>query len=95
MSQRGGGKGFGGGVGVHRTSRKKTAVSYVIRDVQEKLNRSGVNGLAIDPLTKHLYTAGRDSIIRCWNISQCTKQKQCVSSRVGVCIPQNVYCLYS
>lgn len=49
------------------TSRKKIAISYVIRDVEEKLNRSGVNALRLDPTNQILYTAGRDSIIRAWN----------------------------
>ena len=49
--------------------KKKVTVSYVIRDEEEPLNRSGVNALRIDPNTQHLYSAGRDSIIRCWDIS--------------------------
>ena len=48
---------------------RKVTVSYVIRDEEEKLNRSGVNALQIDAPGDRLYTAGRDSIIRCWNIS--------------------------
>ena len=48
-------------------TRKKIAISYVIRDVEEKLNRSGVNALRLDPTNQILYTAGRDSIIRAWN----------------------------
>ena len=55
------------------------AVSYTIRDVKEPLNRAGVNALAIDPTKKLLYTAGRDAIIRCWDISEAHGQKQCVS----------------
>ena len=50
------------------SSRKKIAISFVIRDVEEKLNRSGVNALRMDPTNQTLYTAGRDSIIRAWNI---------------------------
>ncbi len=48
--------------------RKKTAVSFIIRDVEETQNRSGVNALLIDPTNHYLYTAGRDSIIRSWDI---------------------------
>jgi len=78
MAHRGGsGKGYGGGMSVIHTPKKKVTVSFLIRDVEEPLNRSGVNALRIDPNTKHLYTAGRDSIIRCWDISS---QEQCVSS---------------
>ena len=51
------------------TPRKKFTVSFLIRDVEEPLNRSGVNALRVDPNAKHLYSAGRDSIIRCWDIS--------------------------
>ena len=63
---------------IHSAGRRKVSVSFVMRDVEEKLNRSGVNSLCIDPLTKRLYTGGRDSIIRCWDISQANSQKQCV-----------------
>lgn len=51
-------------------ARKKTTISYVIRDNRiEKYHRSGVNALQYDPELKRLYTAGRDSIIRIWNDS--------------------------
>ena len=39
------------------------------RDPDEPWNRSGVNALQIDPIARRLYTAGRDSIIRTWDIS--------------------------
>ena len=74
MSQRGVGR-SGGGL------KKRMAVSYTIRDVKEPLNRAGVNALAIDPARKLLYTAGRDAIIRCWDISEARGHKQCVSPR--------------
>ena len=78
MSQRAGGaKGYGGGS--HSTSRKKISVSFVIRDVEEKLNRAGVNAIRFDAANRHLYTAGRDSIIRCWDIDSSNSQKTCVS----------------
>ncbi len=72
MSKRGVGRSSGG-------NRKRMAVSYMIRDVKEPLNRAGINALAIDPDKKLLYTAGRDAIIRCWDISEARGQKQCVS----------------
>ena len=43
-------------------------VSFVIRDEGERCHRAGVNSLQYDPLLSRLYTAGRDSIIRIWNI---------------------------
>ena len=49
-------------------SRRKVMVSYVIRDEIEKQHRSGVNSVKYDSNTNRLYTAGRDSIVRIWNI---------------------------
>ena len=72
MSKRGAGRSSGG-------QRKRMSVSYTIRDVKEPLNRAGINALAIDPSKKLLYTAGRDAVIRCWDISEAHGQKQCVS----------------
>lgn len=72
MNHRGSGRGSGG-------LKKRLAVSYTIRDVKEPLNRAGINALAIDPSQKLLYTAGRDAIIRCWDVSQARGRKQCVS----------------
>lgn len=74
-------KGYGGGGTASHEPRK--SVSFVIRDPEEQLNRSGVNHLCIDPLSSRLYTAGRDSIIRTWDISQSKSQKKCVGR---VCI---------
>lgn len=48
--------------------RKKIAVSFIIRDVEEKYNRAGVNSLKFDPANHTLFTAGRDSIIRMWDV---------------------------
>ncbi|XP_074055209.1 WD repeat-containing protein 48 isoform X1 [Macrotis lagotis] len=50
--------------------RRKVQVSYVIRDEVEKCNRNGVNALQLDPALNRLFTAGRDSIIRIWSVSQ-------------------------
>lgn len=70
MAFRGGvGKGYSGGGTKISIPKKKTTVSYVIRDEEEPLNRSGVNALRVDSRARHLYSAGRDSIIRCWDIS--------------------------
>lgn len=49
-------------------TKRKTVVSFVIRNEHENENRSGVNALQFDPLSSRLYTAGRDSFIRYWNI---------------------------
>ena len=51
----------------HTMPRRKVTVSFTIRDEQESLHRSGVNALQLDKKTGRLYSAGRDSIIRCWN----------------------------
>ncbi|XP_033109140.1 WD repeat-containing protein 48-like isoform X2 [Anneissia japonica] len=48
--------------------RKKVQVSFVIRDETEKQHRSGINAVQFDPAMNRLYTAGRDSIIRIWNM---------------------------
>ncbi|OTF70814.1 hypothetical protein BLA29_005693 [Euroglyphus maynei] len=48
--------------------RKKITVSYVIRSEQERYHRSGINSLQYDPHLGRLYSAGRDSIIRIWNV---------------------------
>lgn len=48
--------------------RKKVQVSFVIRDEVEKYHRSGVNSLQYDGYLGRLYSAGRDSIIRIWNV---------------------------
>uniref|UniRef100_T1JLA6 WD repeat-containing protein 48 homolog n=1 Tax=Strigamia maritima TaxID=126957 RepID=T1JLA6_STRMM len=55
------------------STRKKVQVSFVIRDEVEKCHRSGVNSLQFDPLLNRLYSAGRDSIIRIWNVKQRTE----------------------
>ena len=43
-------------------------VTYVIRDEVEKYHRSGINALQFDYHLDRLYSAGRDSIIRIWDI---------------------------
>ena len=45
-----------------------TKVSFVIREEGERCHRAGVNSLQYDPILKRIYTAGRDSIIRIWNV---------------------------
>lgn len=49
-------------------ARKKVTLSYVIRSEQERFHRSGVNSLQFDPQLGRLFSAGRDSIIRIWNV---------------------------
>lgn len=51
----------------HAMPRRKVTISFVIRDEEEPLHRSGVNALQFDKHAGRLYSAGRDSIIRCWN----------------------------
>ncbi|XP_011452468.3 WD repeat-containing protein 48 isoform X1 [Magallana gigas] len=47
--------------------KRKTQISFIIRDEIEKYNRSGVNAIQYDPDLQRLYSAGRDSIIRIWD----------------------------
>lgn len=49
--------------------RKKTQVSFVIRDEEERRHKAGVSALQLDPVQGRLYSAGRDSIIRVWHTS--------------------------
>ncbi|KAJ2944801.1 hypothetical protein O0L34_g1692 [Tuta absoluta] len=46
--------------------RKKTQVSFVIRDEEERRHKNGVSSLQLDPIQGRLYSAGRDGIIRVW-----------------------------
>lgn len=49
------------------TMRKKTQVSFVIRDEEERRHKNGVSSLQLDPIQGRLYSAGRDGIIRVWH----------------------------
>lgn len=49
------------------TIRKKTQVSFVIRDEEERRHKNGVSSLQLDPIQGRLYSAGRDGIIRVWS----------------------------
>ncbi|RVE43721.1 hypothetical protein evm_011636 [Chilo suppressalis] len=49
------------------TMRKKTQVSFVIREEEERRHKNGVSSLQLDPIQGRLYSAGRDGIIRVWN----------------------------
>ncbi|KAL3311262.1 WD repeat-containing protein 48, partial [Cichlidogyrus casuarinus] len=51
-------------------NKKRVQVSFMIRDEVEPLNRFGVNSLQLDTFCNRLYTAGRDSIIRIWNLNE-------------------------
>ncbi len=51
-------------------------VSFVIRDEGERCHRAGINSLQYDPFLKRLYTAGRDSIIRIWNVQNVRDPKK-------------------
>lgn len=67
------------------TSRKKIVISFVIRDVEEKFNRAGINAVRIDPTNQILYTAGRDSIIRAWDVLDSDRGKIEVGSSSTSC----------
>jgi WD repeat-containing protein 48 len=52
--------------------KKRTQLSFIIRDPVEKLNRSGINCIRfqdsqLSKSDRRLFTAGRDSIIRVYN----------------------------
>lgn len=51
--------------------KKRTQLSFIIRDPVEKLNRSGINCIRFEDaqtqVDRRLFTAGRDSIIRIYN----------------------------
>ena len=71
---------FGGYAGSTTSSKRKVSVTYTLREKREPLNRSGVNQIRVDSDNKKIYTAGRDSIIRCWDLSELSSSNgQCVS----------------
>jgi len=53
--------------------------SFVIRDEVEPRHRSGVNALQFDSSLNRLYTAGRDSIVRIWNVKSPRQEPYIVS----------------
>uniref|UniRef100_A0A915DLP0 WD repeat-containing protein 48 homolog n=1 Tax=Ditylenchus dipsaci TaxID=166011 RepID=A0A915DLP0_9BILA len=52
------------------STKKKTQISFLIRDEHESKHRSFVNSLQFDAVTQQLYSAGSDSVIRRWDIQQ-------------------------
>lgn len=50
-------------------NKKKVSISFVIREKEEPLHRAGVNSLQYDSYLDRLYSAGRDSVIRIWNLA--------------------------
>ncbi|XP_060865611.1 WD repeat-containing protein 48 [Metopolophium dirhodum] len=48
--------------------RKKVQISFVIRDEEERRHRAGINSLQLDSKQGILYSAGRDGIIRQWDV---------------------------
>ena len=56
----------GGGLSAN-SAKRKVVVSYTVRNEAEPGNRLGVNALQYDSKVNRLFTAGRDSIIRCWS----------------------------
>jgi len=55
-------------------AKRKVSVSFVIRNEVEAENRLGINAIQYDSKSKRLFTAGRDSIIRCWNAEKESNQ---------------------
>ena len=72
------------GKGTTSRMKKKIAVSYIIRDKEERSNRSGVNAVRVDPNHHMLFTAGRDSIIRSWDIDNANKKSVTVQNTYTV-----------
>ena len=56
-------------------------MSFVIREAEERRNRSGVNCVLLNRETKQLYSGGRDAIVRCWDVSEAGVGQECVSRR--------------
>ena len=60
--------------GAGGSSRKKVCVTYTLRGEKEPRNRSGVNRILVEgssSLSRDLIlTAGRDSIIRSWDLKE-------------------------
>ncbi len=46
--------------------KRKINVTFTLREETENKNRLGVNCLQYDHRLKKLFSAGRDSVIRCW-----------------------------
>lgn len=80
------------GTKIRSSSRKKTTISFVIRDVDEQINRAGVNAVRLDPTNQILYTAGRDSIIRMWDIKDSDKGKVEVRDSIGHQTSVSMFC---
>ncbi|CAD5217869.1 unnamed protein product [Bursaphelenchus xylophilus] len=55
--------------------KKKTQISFIIRDEVEYRHRSFVNCLAFDPLEESLYSGGSDMIIRKWDATSDAKPR--------------------
>ena len=52
------------------TRRQKTRISYVIRDSYDSLqHRQGINTLAIDHESGLLYSGGRDTMVKKWDLN--------------------------
>ncbi|GMR42262.1 hypothetical protein PMAYCL1PPCAC_12457, partial [Pristionchus mayeri] len=52
------------------TTKRKTQISFTIREEEEPRHRSFVNSLQLDSFTNTLYSAGSDAIIRVWKINE-------------------------
>ena len=50
--------------------KKKISVLYTLRNKTEPRNRSGINRLRVDSASQCLFSGGRDSIIRLWDLTK-------------------------
>ena len=58
-------------------SKRKKTVSFVIRNEVERQHRAGVNALQLDANNGRLFSAGRDSVIRCWDAGSANPVRFC------------------
>jgi WD repeat-containing protein 48 len=59
------------------SSKRKKTVSFVIRNEIERQHRAGVNALQLDASNGRLFSAGRDSVIRCWDVEDANSVSFC------------------
>lgn len=62
------------------SSKRKKTVSFVIRNEIERQHRAGVNALQLDASNGRLFSAGRDSVIRCWDVEDANSTARYLSS---------------
>ena len=66
------------------TKHPSFQLTVLIRDDPNdlKCHHNGVNALQYDPYEKRLYSAGRDSVIRAWNVGASALAKNQLSTQI-------------